>query len=121
MGTEIKEGIPIVTTESITGYEITEVKGLVWASSVKAKSIIKDIIAMFRVMWGGDIKEYWELINEARHEILKKLNENAKAMDANAIVKLRLTTSQVVPGTIEIMAYGTAVTIVPESKGKKKK
>jgi uncharacterized protein YbjQ (UPF0145 family) len=116
---EITGGIPIVTTDSIKGYEIKEVKGLVWASSVKAKSIIKDIIAMFRVLWGGDVKEYWELINEARHEILRKLNKNADAMGANAIVKLYLTTSQVVPGTIEIMAYGTAVVIEPV-KGRKK-
>ena len=108
---EITHGIPIITTDFIPGYEIEEVKGLVWASSVKAKSIFKDIIAMFRVMWGGDVNEYWELINESRHEILEKINVNAKEMDANAVIKIRLTTAQIVPGTVEIMAYGTAVTI----------
>ncbi|MCX8158333.1 MAG: YbjQ family protein [Candidatus Diapherotrites archaeon] len=116
--TEIQKGIPIVTTNEIDGYEILEVKGLVWASSVKAKSIFKDIIAMFRIMWGGDVDEYWELVNEARHEILEKLNKNAKEIDANGIIGLKLVTSQIVPGTVEIMAYGTAVKIEPKRKSR---
>lgn len=113
---EVEKGIPIVTTETIAGYEIVEVKGLVWASSVKAKSIFQDIVAMFRIMWGGDVNEYWELVNEARHEILHRLNKNASEIEANAIVKLNLVTAQIVPGTVEIMAYGTAVVIEKEKR-----
>lgn len=111
---EKEKGIHIVTTEYVPGYKIKEVKGLVWASSVRAKSILKDLIAMARITYGGEVHEYWELINEARHEILIKLNRNAKEIGANAIVDINLVTSQVVPGTIEIMAYGTAVLIEKE-------
>lgn len=111
---EEQKGVHIVTTEYVPGYRIIEVRGLVWASSVRAKSIFKDIIAMFRIMYGGEVPEYWELINEARHEILAKLNRNAKELGANAIVDVNFITSQVVPGTIEIMAYGTAVKVEKE-------
>lgn len=106
--------IQIVTAPYIEGYKIKEVKGLVWASSVRAKSIFKDIVAAFRVMAGGEVKEYWELLNEGRHEILKRLNKNTIEMGANAVVNVKLVTSQIVPGTIEILAYGTAVVIEKE-------
>ena len=108
------EGIHIVTTPFVTGYKIKCVKGLVWASSVRAKFILKDLIAMVRIIIGGEVKEYWELLNEARADIIKKLNENAAAMGANAVINVKFTTSQIMPGTIEILAYGTAVEIVPE-------
>lgn len=116
MDFDMKTSLPIVTTDNIVGYKVTEVKGLVWSSSVKSKSILKDIMAMFRIIWGGNVDEYWELIHEARHEILLKLNENTKEMGANAVISLKLTSSQIVPGTVEVMAYGTAVVVEKEKK-----
>lgn len=107
-------GIQIVTSHFIPGYEIKEVKGLVWGSSVRAKFILKDLVAGLRVMAGGEVKEYWELLNETRHDVLKQLNVNANTLGANAIINVKMATSQVVPGTIELLAYGTAVVIEKE-------
>lgn len=103
------KGIPIVTASSIAGHSVIETKGLVWASTVRAKSIIKDLAATARVIAGGEVTEYLELVNEARHDIIAKLNRNAAVLGANAITDVRFATAQIVPGTVEILAYGTAV------------
>lgn len=109
--------IPIVTTSVIQGFEIKEVKGMVWASSVRAKSFLQDLKALFRVFLGGEVKEYTSLLNDTRRDILLRLNTNAKKMGANAVVDVDMVSTQVVPGTVEILAYGTAV-VVEETKKK---
>lgn len=105
------EKVLIASCESIPNYKITCIKGLVWASNVRSVFILKDIIALGRIIAGGEVKEYTELANEARHDVLKKINENTKKINANAVIGLRMVTSQIVPGTIETLAFGTAVCI----------
>ncbi len=104
----------VVTSSQIPGFEIVESKGLVWASTVRAKNLLEDIRAMGGVLAGGEVLEYWQLVNEARHQVFKRLNQNAKRMNANAVVDVRLNSSPVMPGTVEILAYGTAVVIQPK-------
>ena len=106
--------IMIVTSSHIPGFTIQETKGLVWASTVRAKNLLEDLRAMGGAVAGGEISEYVNLVNEARHEIFRRLNVNAKRMNANAIVDVRLNTASIMPGTVEILAYGTAVVIAPE-------
>lgn len=110
------EPIHITTLDSIPGYEVIDSKGFVWASSVRAKNILVDLYAMLKVIWGGEVTPYWELLHEARWDIFQKLNKTAKELDANGIVGLRLVTSQIVPGTLEILAYGSAVKLAPKKK-----
>jgi uncharacterized protein YbjQ (UPF0145 family) len=114
LDTTQREFVHIVTTPFVPGHRVTAVKGLVWANSVKARSILKDIVAMVRVILGGEVWEYTQLLNEARHEIMLKLNENAKRLKANGIINVKISTAQIVPGTVEILAYGTAVELEPE-------
>ena len=114
LDTSQREFVHIVTTDFVPGYRVTKAKGLVWASSVRAKFILQDILAMGRVIMGGEVKEYTQLLNETRHIIFLQLNENAKQLGANGIINVKIATSQVVPGTIEILAYGTAVVLEPE-------
>jgi len=112
------ENIHFVTTESLPGYEIEEVKGFVWATSVRSKFIGKDIIAVLRIFVGGEIEEYTDMINDAKRKVIKKIIKNAKALGANAVIGARFaTTSQVVPGAVEVSCYGTAVKV----KKKKRK
>lgn len=98
----------ITTTEINTDYEI---KGLVKGSSIKAKHIGKDIMAMIRMLFGGNIVEYAELIESAREEALAKMIKEAERAGANAIIGVRFSTSQVAQGVSEIIIYGTAVKI----------
>ncbi len=107
------DGFLITTMDSIPGYRIKKVLGVVSASTVRARHIGRDIIASLRNIVGGEIKEYTELMEQARAEVLRRLVEKAKGMGANAIVGLRFTTSMITRGAAEVMAYGTAVIVEP--------
>ncbi|TDO73042.1 uncharacterized protein YbjQ (UPF0145 family) [Halanaerobium saccharolyticum] len=99
----------IVNTEEIAGEEIVEVLGLVRGNTIRARHIGNDIMAGLRNIIGGEVKEYTQMISEAREEALKRMLEEAGKLDADAVVNVRFTTSQVMGGAAEILAYGTAV------------
>jgi uncharacterized protein YbjQ (UPF0145 family) len=101
--------IVVVNTESIPGKEIVEVLGLVRGNVIQAKHLGKDIAAGFRTIVGGEIKEYTEMMSEAREIALKRMTEKAEELGADAVVNLRFMTSMVMTGAAEILAYGTAV------------
>ena len=60
---------------------------------------------------GGEISEYTKLLADAREEALTRMIHDAENLGANAILNVRFTTSQVMTGCAEILAYGTAVKI----------
>ena len=99
----------IVNTEEITGREIKEVLGLVRGNTIKARHIGNDIMAGLRNIVGGEVKEYTQMISEAREDALKRMLDEAEKLNADAVVNIRFTTSQVMGGAAEILAYGTAV------------
>jgi uncharacterized protein YbjQ (UPF0145 family) len=101
--------IVVVNTESIPDKEIVEVLGLVRGNVIQAKHLGKDIAAGFRTIVGGEIKEYTEMMSEAREIALKRMTEKAEELGADAVVNLRFMTSMVMTGAAEILAYGTAV------------
>ena len=101
----------IVTTESIPGKEIIDVRGLVKGSTVRSKNIGKDIGSSFKNLVGGELNSYNEMLTEARQIAIGRMVEDAKAQGANAIVGLRLMSSSVMAGAAEMVAYGTAVVI----------
>lgn len=101
----------IVNTETIKGYEIEEMLGLVRGNIVQAKHIGKDIVATFRTLVGGEIKEYTKMLTESRQRAMHKMVENAEEKGADAIVNVRFVTSQVMQGASELLVYGTAVKV----------
>lgn len=99
----------IVNTESISGREIEQTLGLVRGSTIRAKHIGKDLMSGLRQIVGGEMKEYAEMLTEARQFATLQMVEEATALGADAIVNVRYTTSAVMQGAAEILAYGTAV------------
>ncbi len=108
----------VTTTESVPGHEISEYLGLVWGTSVRARFIGHDLIAVFKTVVGGEVDPYTKMSNEARMEVVKRVAQNAKRLGADAVVGFKMSTSQVIPGTIEIMGYGTAVKLKKSRKSK---
>ncbi|MBK5243001.1 YbjQ family protein [Clostridium sp.] len=98
----------LVNTDYISGKEI-EIISLVKGSVVWSKNIGKDILSGFKTLVGGEIKSYTEMMNEARAIATKRMVEEAEGMGADAIVNIRYTTSAVMQGASEVIAYGTAV------------
>ena len=99
----------VVNTETVPGREIAEVLGLVRGNTIRAKHIGKDLMAGLRNIVGGELSEYTEMISEAREEAINRMLEEAEKLRADAVVCVRITTSQVASGAAEILAYGTAV------------
>ncbi|OYT60340.1 hypothetical protein B6U71_00915 [Euryarchaeota archaeon ex4484_178] len=99
----------VVNIDYIPGREIKEVIGLVRGNTIQAKHLGKDIKAGFRQLVGGEIKEYTEMLSEAREIALRRMIEKAEELGADAVINVRFMTSAVMSGAAEILAYGTAV------------
>ena len=99
----------IVNTDFVVGKEIKEMLGLIRGNTIQAKSVGKDIKAGFRHMAGGEIKEYTDMLAEAREIALKRMEDKAKKIGADAVINVRFMTSAIMGGAAEILAYGTAV------------
>ncbi len=99
----------IVTTDFVPGREIGEALGVVRGSTIRAKHVGKDIVAGLRMLVGGEVKEYTEMLIEARNESMRRMEAHAEKLGADAVINLRYVTSQVMSGAAELLAYGTAV------------
>jgi len=99
----------VTTTDFVPGYEIDGVLGVVMGNTVRAKHIGKDILAGLKNIVGGEIDEYTEMLKDARIEAINRMINEAKKLDADAIVNVRFATSQTTAGAAELLAYGTAV------------
>ncbi len=99
----------VTTTDVITGKEITETLGMVMGNTIRARHIGSDIGAGLKSLVGGEIKGYVKAMTDAREEALQRMQQQAKDMGADAVVSVRFTTSQIMTGAAEILAYGTAV------------
>ncbi len=99
----------VITTENIPGREVKEVLGVVFGCCVQMKHIGKDIRAAGRNIIGGESKPYTELLEEARRTAMQRMIADAEKIGADAIIGMRYTTSQIMNGAAELIAFGTAV------------
>jgi uncharacterized protein YbjQ (UPF0145 family) len=99
----------VVTTDQITGRNISETLGLVRGNTIRARHVGRDIMAGLRSIVGGEIHEYAKLMGEAREQALDRMVAEAKELGADAVVSVRFSTSVILGGAAEMLAYGTAV------------
>lgn len=99
----------VTTTDKIPGVEIAEALGVARGSVVRAKHVGSDIVASLRNLVGGEVKEYAQLLAAAREQAMDRMIEDARRQGADAVVGMRMTTSMIMGGSSEVMAYGTAV------------
>lgn len=99
----------VTTTESIPGNEIDEILGLSRGSTVRARNVGRDIFAALKNLIGGEINEYTKLQADSREQALQRMIKDAESLGADAVVNVRITTSMIMQGVAEILAYGTAV------------
>ena len=98
----------LVNTDYISGKEL-EMLNLVKGSTIQTKHIGKDITQSFKTLVGGELKEYNNMMNEARALATKRMVEEAEELGADAIVNIRYATSAIMQGAAEVIVYGTAV------------
>lgn len=99
----------VTTTESIPGNEIVQILGLSRGSTVRARNVGRDIFAALKNLIGGEINEYTKLQADSREQALQRMIKDAESLGADAVVNVRITTSMIMQGVAEILAYGTAV------------
>ncbi|MEM7567659.1 MAG: heavy metal-binding domain-containing protein [Pseudomonadota bacterium] len=99
----------VTTTETVPGREIEEILGIARGNTIRAKHIGTDIVASLRNLVGGEIGEYTKMMGEAREQALDRMIADGRAMGADAIIGMRLSTSMIVQGSAELLAFGTAV------------
>jgi len=105
----------VVNIESVPGHRIVELRGLVQGNTIRAKHLGRDIGAGLKNLVGGELRAYTELMTDARREALERMLEQARQLNANAVVNVRFTTTNVANGAAELYAYGTAVVVVADS------
>jgi len=90
---------------------VKEIIGVVRGSTVRARNIGRDIGAGFKSLIGGEVKTYTEMTKNARDEAYNRMVNEALDLKADAIIGVRFTTSMVMQGASEMLAFGTAVKI----------
>lgn len=103
----------LVNTDYINGHEL-QTLGLVKGSTIRAKHLGNDIMAALKMIVGGELTGYGDMISEARAIATKRMVEEATEMGADAVVNVRYATSSVARSAAEVLVYGTAVKYSPD-------
>lgn len=111
--------ILIQNAAEVPGYKITRVLGLVRGHTIFAVSIGRDLAAMMRLITGGELIEYTEMMGQARETAIERMVHEAEECKADAIINVRFVTTAVVTGAAELMAYGTAVKLAKTTSADK--
>lgn len=98
----------LINIDYIPGQEF-DVLGLVKGNVVQSKNLGKDIGAGFKTLVGGELKGYTEMLQEARQIATKRMVDEAESLSADAVIGVRFSSSAIMQGAAEVIAYGTAV------------
>lgn len=99
----------VSTTEKIAGRNIIQTLGIVIGNTTKARSMKFDFIAGLKTLFGGEVQGQTKLMYDVRGSALERKVEEAKLLDADAVVCVRFVMSDVMTGVMELCVYGTAV------------
>ena len=102
----------VVNTNEVPRRKIAKTLGLVMGHTVRAVWVGKDVSAILRVIAGGELKEYTEVMGKARKEALDRMVKEAEKLGADAIINVRFTSLAILAGSAEMLVYGTAVKLV---------
>ena len=101
--------VMLLNSDVIPGREITEILGLVQGHTVFAIWLGKDLSAIVRLVLGGELTEYTEMMGTARTTATERMTAGAEALGADAVINVRYMTTSVVGSAAELLVYGTAV------------
>ncbi len=101
----------ITNLELVPGKRISKHLGLVQGSTVRSKHVGRDFMAGLKNIFGGELKGYTELLQDAREEAIARMIEQASSVGANAVLNVRFSTSSITSGAAELFAYGSAVVL----------
>jgi uncharacterized protein YbjQ (UPF0145 family) len=109
LDTETDRTVLLLNSAVLPGREITEILGLVQGHTVFAVWLGKDLSAIVRLILGGELTEYTEMMGSARSTATERMTAKAAKMGADAVINVRYMTTSVVGTAAELLVYGTAV------------
>lgn len=98
------------TTPTLQGREITAYHGIVVGEAILGANVFRDIFAGIRDIVGGRSGAYEQELGRARKIAISEMEENARALGANAVVGVDLD-YEVINNMLMVSASGTAVTL----------
>lgn len=107
--TEPYPSVMLLNSSILPGREITEVLGLVQGHTVFAIWLGKDLSAIIRLILGGELTEYTEMMGKARSTATERMIAKAAELEADAVINVRYMTTSVIGTAAELLVYGTAV------------
>jgi len=105
----------IATAPFVAGYRVTETRGQVFGLVVRSRGLGGNLLASLRSVVGGEIHEYTSLLEDTRRQAIDRMVQNATLVGANGIISMRFDSSGLAGTMSEIVAYGTAVVLVPDA------
>jgi len=106
---EPDRGFLLLNTDALPGRDVSEVLGMVQGHTVFAIWLGKDLSALVRLILGGELTEYTEMMGRARATATERMTAKAAEMGADAVINVRYMTTSVVGSAAELLVYGTAV------------
>jgi uncharacterized protein YbjQ (UPF0145 family) len=103
------------TTFTLEGYRVVKNLGIVRGITVRSRSIFGSIGGSLQTLLGGNISLFTELCERSREEAFELMLEHARQHGANAIIGVRYDATELMQGVTEVLCYGTAVSVEPDS------
>jgi uncharacterized protein YbjQ (UPF0145 family) len=107
--------MPVTTGFELSGTTVQQELGVVFGLVVRSMGVVRSIGAGFKALQRGEVTQYTELLEDSRRHALDRMIENARVMGANAVLAMRFDSSEIGQQLTEIVAYGTAVVVVPSA------
>jgi uncharacterized protein YbjQ (UPF0145 family) len=106
----------VTTSIDLPGYKVVKNLGLVRGIVVRSRSIFGTLGASLQTLIGGNITLFTELCEKTREDAFELMMQHAAERGANAVLCMRYDANEVMQGVTEVLAYGTAVQVVPASQ-----
>jgi uncharacterized protein YbjQ (UPF0145 family) len=104
-------GLPMTTALELPGMRVSENLGVVYGLVVRSMGFAGSVGASFKALRRGEISQYTQLLEDSRRHAIDRMVENARLLDAEAIIAVRFDSSEIGQQFTEIVAYGTAVKV----------
>jgi len=116
VGAEPIEQLIVTTGNEVAGHDIVEYRAIVRGIVVRAASITQGFFGSLRALGGGNIDEFTEVCEAARHDAYRQMVQHARDVGADAIIGMRYDATEFMQGSTEVLAYGTAVRLAPRPR-----
>src|ERR1700685_2680841 len=112
MGVSVNPNM-VTTAFDLPGYRVVKSFGLVRGVTARSRSILGTLGASLETLVGGNITLFEEMCEKTREEALELMMQHATQHGANAVIGVRYDANELMQGVTEVLAYGTAVQVVP--------